>query len=205
MAIPVQKKRYTPCEYLALEEKAEQKHEYHAGEILAMSGGTFEHSLVSANVIREMGNRLKGKPCRALESNMRVRVELADRYFYPDIAVVCGGPEFDPEDRNHTTIINPRVLVEVLSDSTEGYDRGEKFQMYRMLESLQEYIVIAQRQPHAEAYLRQGDGTWSLAPCDGIESTLRLRSLRIEIPMSEIYDGVTFRPPLPPPAEVRTD
>jgi Uma2 family endonuclease len=205
MALPVEKRRYTVQEYLALEEQSEQKHEYDNGEVLAMSGGTYEHSLVAANMSREVGIRLKGGKCRVLEANMRVALANTGKYVYPDFSVVCGPPSFEPQDPKRTTILNPRVVFEVLSDSTEGYDRGGKFAAYRTVDSLEEYVVVAQREAHVEAYLRQPDGTWSLATYTGVENAMRLRSLNIEIRLRDIYDGVEFRPPLPPPTESREE
>ena len=181
-------------EYLRNEEKSQTKHEYHEGEILAMSGGTFEHSLISANFARELGVRLMGSPCVVLESNMRVRIQVAPRYVYPDVTVVCGPPQFDPQDLRRTTIINPRVIVEVLSDSTEAYDRGEKFTRYREIESFEEYVLVSQRDPMVETFTRQSDGTWSFAPWAGIDSSVKLRALKIAIPLKGVYAQVEFPP-----------
>src|SRR5450755_1942635 len=114
-----QPRRYTVEEYLRLEHESPEKHEYRDGEIIAMAGGTYEHSLIIANIIGELRGRLKGTPCRVNESNLRVRVARTVRYSYPDLAVVCGEPQFDPKDVNRTTVTNPRLVVEVISESTE--------------------------------------------------------------------------------------
>jgi Uma2 family endonuclease len=192
MAIPVEKHLYTIPEYLRLEEKAMDRHEFHDGEILAMSGGTYAHSCIVSNLNRFLGNRLEGKQCRPLDSNMRVRIPRLAKYFYPDTSVVCGRPEFDFDDPNKTTIVNPRVVIEVLSDSTESYDRGEKFDLYREVESLQEYVLVSQRQPLVETFLRQADGAWLFNPWKGMESSVHLRSLQISIPLTEVYAGIEF-------------
>src|SRR6185437_2274484 len=138
---------FTIEEYLRGEEQSVVKHEFHEGEILEMTGGTYEHSLITANVVGEMRVRLKGSQCKVLESNMRVRVRPTPRYVYPDASVVCGPPQFDPQDPKRTTIINPRVIIEVLSESTEAYDRGEKFTRYREIATFEEYILVSQSSP----------------------------------------------------------
>ncbi|MDB5290945.1 MAG: hypothetical protein JWL69_2186 [Phycisphaerales bacterium] len=126
---------------------------------------------------------------------MRVRVPPTDRYVYPDAMVVCGQPQFDPQDPNRTTIINPRVIFEVLSESTEAYDRGAKFTRYREIESLEEFVLVSQDRPLIEAYTRQPGGTWLLAPSSGIDVVAALRSLQISLPLSEIYADVSFATP----------
>ena len=138
MTMPAEKHRYTIAEYFALEEHATDRHEYHDGEILAMSGGTYRHSRINTNLLVAFGTRLRNSPCEPLDSNMRIRILGRASYVYPDISIVCGGPEFDVDDPNQTTITNPRIVVEVLSDSTERFDRGRKFDLYRQAPSLQE-------------------------------------------------------------------
>jgi Uma2 family endonuclease len=192
MGLPVEKHRYTIAEYLHLEEKATERHEFHEGEILAMSGGTYRHSRINMDFGIALGIRLKGHPCHPLDSNMRVRIPGRLRYLYPDISVVCGQPEFDSDDPKQTTIINPRVVVEVLSESTESYDRGAKFDLYRQIPSLQQYILVSQNQPMIETFLRQSDGAWLFNPWAGLETTLQLRALEIAIPLKEIYAGIEF-------------
>jgi Uma2 family endonuclease len=195
MGLPAAKHRYTVEEYLRREAAAVDKHEFHEGEILAMSGGTYKHSLIAANVIGALWSRLRDSRCRALESNMRVRVPPTDRYVYPDAMVVCGQPQFDPQDPNLTTITNPRVIFEVLSESTEAYDRGAKFTRYREIESLEEFVLVSQDRLLVEAYARQPGGTWLLAPSSGIDAMASMRSLQISLPLSEIYLNVSFATP----------
>jgi Uma2 family endonuclease len=195
MTMPAEKpRRYTIEEYLKIADDSEVKLEYVDGEIVSMAGGTANHSLISENFGRELGNRLKGKPCRVYDSNLRVGIPGNPRYMYPDRLVVCGKPAFDPRDKKNLSVMNPRFVVEVLSESTERSDRGEKFTRYRELESLQEYVLVSQDRPQVETFFRQIDGTWLLTPYFGMESVLRLRSLEIELPLAEIYAGVEFPP-----------
>lgn len=180
-----------------MEEKAADRHEYHDGELRMMSGGTYSHSIINANLIRSLGNRLEGAPCRVFESNMRLRIGTREKFVYSDAGVVCGGPMFDPADENRTTILNPRVVMEVLSDSTESYDRGEKFIFYREIGSLEEYVLVSQHVPRVETFTRQPDGSWKIERAvQGLDASARITCLQIEIPLSEIYQGVVF-PPLP--------
>lgn len=191
-------RRFSVEEYLDRETAAEVRHEYHDGEILAMSGGTYSHSVVITNLLIALGSRLRGAPCRPLESNMRFRIDSRNRYVYPDVTVVCGPPQFDPRDRRQTTLLNPRVVFEVLSDSTQAYDRGEKFDAYRTIASIEEYVLITPDRPLVESYLRQADGSWRLDAYDGLQAVAKLRSLSIDVPLAEIYLDITFPPPSTP-------
>jgi Uma2 family endonuclease len=192
MGIPVEKRRHTISEYLRLERESVEKHEYRDGEILAMAGGSPNHSLITANFIRELGNVLKGKPCRVYDSNLRVLIPRTPLYTYPDASVLCSEPKLDPQDEKKGTITDPRLLAEVLSASTEAYDRGEKFTRYRQIDSLQEYVLISQHTPRVEMFFRRSDGTWLFTAVAGLESIARLTSLEIAIPLREIYAGVEF-------------
>jgi Uma2 family endonuclease len=187
-------RRYTVEEYFELEHESEEKHDYIDGQIVSMSGGTFEHSVIMTNLIAAVHAKLRGTPCRVFESNLRVAVRKNARYSYPDLGIVCGQPQFDPKDKRRTTIMNPRVVIEVLSPSTESADRGEKFQRYLKLSSLEEYWLVSQDQARVEGYFRQPDGMWLLAYVEGLGSTAVIRSLSIDIPMSEIYAGVDLAP-----------
>lgn len=185
-------RRYTVEEYLRIERDTTERHEFRDGEILAMSGGSVRHSLIIANAGREIGNRLKGKPCRVYDSNLRVRVARRTLYSYPDITVVCGSPVVDPDDRGGETVINPHLVVEVLSPTTEGYDRRSKFDRYRQIESFREYVLVSQDTPRVEAFFRRDDGTWTFDVAAGVEAVARLRSLDIDLPLGEVYAGVEF-------------
>ena len=146
---------YTPEEYLALERKAEYKSEYINGEIYAMSGASRAHILITVNLTRELSTQLRGRPCEVYASDMRVKVSPTGMYTYPDVAAVCGEARF--EDGQVDTLTNPSVIIEVLSPSTEAYDRGEKFAHYRKLQSLAEYVLVAQDKMRVEHFARHGE------------------------------------------------
>jgi Uma2 family endonuclease len=192
MAIPKSIKYHTRREYYALEDAADYKSDYYKGEIFAMSGGTARHSLIAANIAGELRHRLKGKPCRAYESNLRLRVTAVDLVCYPDVGVYCGALELDQEDNKGETALNPTVLFEVLSKSTEGYDRGVKSEGYRRIAALGAYVLVSQDAAHVEIYERQADGNWLLREVNGVESSLSIPALSIELPLREVYDGVEW-------------
>ena len=200
---PEQHRRYTIAEYVRFEERADARHEFHDGEILAMSGGSFEHSLIATNFNRALGNRLLGMPCRVLDGNLRVATPR--RMFYPGGSVICGLPEFDPRDPTRQSVTNPRVIVEVLSPTTESYDRGDKFDHYRELGSLEEYVLALQTSRRVETFVRQPGGAWIFTPFVGIDARMSIRVLSIEIPLAEIYADVGFPPLKTPPVEGKTD
>ena len=177
----------SPEDYLALERCAEFKSEYFDGEIFAMAGASEPHNLIVANTLSEIRQQLKKRPCRAYANDMRVKVSPTGLFTYPDVVVVCGQAQFD--DSQLDTLLNPILIVEVL-DSTEAYDRGRKFEHYRKLESLMEYVLIAQHRPHVESYRRQPDQRWVLTESDGLESSLRLDAIDCELALAEIYDKV---------------
>ena len=186
--------RYTPEEYLRREYDAKEKHQYYHGEIYAMAGGTAQHSLITSNVNGELRARLKGGKCRVYDSNLRVRIPRTTLYTYPDVIVACGELEFDPVDKRQTTILNPTLLVEVLSPSTEAWDRGEKLQNYIQIESLREYVLVSSERLSVETFFRQADGTWLYAPTTPPATGVQFKSLNVELPLAEIYAGVTFPP-----------
>jgi Uma2 family endonuclease len=176
-------KLMTPEEYLTFERASDGKHEYYRGETFAMSGGTPAHSLIAMNLARELGNALRRSPCQVHSSDLRIRVSATGLYTYPDLSVVCGGLEFD--DEHHDTLLNPRVIFEVLSPSTESYDRGKKFENYRMISSLMDYVLVRQDEAVVEHYARQQDG-WLLRTLRAGD-TLRLESIGCEAAVDEIY------------------
>jgi Uma2 family endonuclease len=180
----------TPEEYLARERQADFKSEYYHGEMFAMSGASWEHTLIKDNLAREAGIQLRDGPCRALTSDLRVKVSATGLYTYPDIVVVCEKPQF--EDKVADTLLNPRVIVEVLSDSTEKYDRGAKFGHYRQVASIQEYVLIAQDRPLVERYVRQPDGSWVLTAFSDMGLTFAFVTIPVKVPMAAIYADVEF-------------
>lgn len=192
MTVAAPRKRWTIQEYYRLENDASERHEFDDGEILAMSGGSATHALIMANVSAELHQRLRGRPCRPYSSDLRVRVAGHPRVVYPDVTVIRGKPETDPDDPAGHAVLNPRVVVEVMSPSTRTYDRTVKFDAYRRIESLQEYILVEQDEPRVESFLRQEDGAWSFESAAGTDAVLRVRSLELELPLAELYAGVTF-------------
>jgi len=189
------KKILTVAEYLAIEERAEFKSEFYRGEMFAMSGASEPHNRIKDNTIIEIGTRLKGGPCRTYSSDQRVHIEATGLYTYPDILVVCGPSEFAAEDRN--SIINPRVIIEVLSPSTEKYDRGTKLRNYQRIPMLQEYVMVYQDEAVCESLTRKADGSWTFAFAAGLDATLKFNSIAVEIALTDVYAGVTF-PETPP-------
>ncbi|MCE2412636.1 Uma2 family endonuclease [Candidatus Poribacteria bacterium] len=179
----------TPEEYIAAERKATLKSEYLSGEIIAMSGASLAHNLITVNTVTQLYNQLTEGGCRIFTGDMRVGIGAEVSYFYPDVTVVCDEPSF--EDDAFDTLINPQVIIEVLSASTAGYDRGEKFIRYRQLESLQEYLLIAQDQVQVEHYLRQ-DKQWVLSEFSALENVLPLVSIGAELSLRQIYRFVEF-------------
>lgn len=194
MASAALKPQLTPEQYLVLERKSPIKHEYHDGAMFAMSGASREHNLVAGNLYREIGNQFRDRPCEVYISDMRVLVGPTGLYTYPDVAALCGKPRF--EDSEVDTLLNPTLIIEVLSPSTEAYDRGKKFGHYRRLESLREYVLVAQDEVRVERYTRRGDGDeWLLTALSRLDETLRLTSIDCEVAVREIYAKVEFPPP----------
>ena len=184
------KPHLSPEDYLALERSADFKSEYFDGEIFAMTGASEPHNLIVVNAGAELRQQIKKRPCKLYANDMRVKVSPAGLYTYPDLIVVCGKAQFD--DVQFDTLLNPTLIIEVLSDSTEAYDRGRKFEHYRKLESLAEYVLVAQHRPHVESYRRQPDQQWLLTESTGLESVFRLDSIDCELALAEIYDKVEF-------------
>jgi Uma2 family endonuclease len=184
----------TPEQYLEIERKAEFKSEYYQGEMFAMSGARRAHNLIAWNTGSSLHRQLKGRPCEAYPGEMRVRVTAAGLYTYPDVVVVCGEPQF--ADDTLDTLLNPAVIVEVLSESTETYDRGRKFELYRSLESLAEYLLIDSRRVSAELFTRQPEGRWLLTAKASLEDSIELQSIDCRLPLADLYERVDLS--LPP-------
>jgi len=187
-AIP--KTKLTPEEYLEIERKAEYKSEYFDGEIFAMAGAKRNHNKIVGNLTGLVWQNLKGKDCEFYPSDMRVFVPKTGLYTYPDVVVVCGEPKF--QDKVFDTLLNPTLLIEVLSESTESYDRGKKFQHYRSIESLQEYILVSQDEARIEKYVRRGDGFWLLSEAVSLNSEIEFASIECRIALAEVYDKIDF-------------
>lgn len=193
-------KYYTPEEYLEFERNAEERHEYLDGRIypvnkpgyvdaVSMAGESLAHSRICINIAREISLALKGKGCEALSPNMKVRAETLGLFAYPDLSIVCGGPQF--HDTKRDVLVNPKVIIEVLSPSTERYDQTNKFFRYRReIPSLTDYVLIYQNIPFVEHYEKNEEGRWEHNAFDGLNDTFRIPSINCVIPMSEIYDRV---------------
>jgi Uma2 family endonuclease len=184
------KRLYTTQEYFAMEETAEYKSEYFSGEIFAMSGATLNHNRITINLASVLNQLLKGTSCEAFANDLRVQIRKEAHYTYPDVVVVCG--ELQLVKGRKDTITNPKVIIEVLSDSTKDYDRGRKFAAYREIESLQEYILVEQDSVRIEAFSKEEDGTWRLREYFNMTDLLVLPTLQLKIPVEEIYSRVSL-------------
>lgn len=185
----------TPQEYYARERAADHKSEYYQGEVFAMAGTTTRHSIIGTNLLGELYGRLKGSHCRPHNSDQRVKVAASGLRTYPDASVFCSKMEYDPEDEQRETAVNPTMLFEVLSESTEAYDRGIKSEQYRRIASLQAYVLISQRAAHVEHYERKEDGSWNFTEVSGLNTTMLLPALGIEIPLGDLYAGAELDEP----------
>jgi Uma2 family endonuclease len=188
--------KLTPQEYLEIERRAERKSEFFNGEMWAMVGAGKEHVAITLNVGSEFRQQLKGRPCSAYVADLRVAVSDSGLYTYPDVVVVCGEARFD--DEHPDTLLNPTLIVEVPSESTEAYDRGDKFAHYQRLPSLREYVLIAQDRVRVEHYSRQSGGQWLLTVAERLEDTVELPAIGCRLSLAEVYDKVEL-PPQPPP------
>lgn len=184
--------RISPEEYLAQERQAETKSEYLNGEVFAMTGASRRHNLIVSNLVVALHGQTRARGCEVYANDMRVWIPEADCYLYPDVVVACGEPRF--EDSEFDTLLNPVLLVEVLSRTTQRYDRWDKFAAYRTLPSLGEYLLIAQDQPHVEQFLRQEDGRWLLVETGDPEATIELPSVRASLRLADVYDRVLTLP-----------
>jgi Uma2 family endonuclease len=182
--------RTTSEDYLKLEREAEFRSEYVDGEIFPMPGVQREHNRIEVNVVVELGTQFMDRPCEVYTSNMRTKVSATGLYTYPDIVVVCGKPEF--EDEHVDTLLNPQVIIEVLSDSTESNDRGKKFAHYRTINSLQEYLLVSQKECRVERFARQSDGTWLYSDCTDPNGFVELTSVACRLPLARVYHRVDF-------------
>jgi Uma2 family endonuclease len=178
----------TPQEYLSIERAAEYRSEYFEGQMFAMSGAKRPHNLITTNLVWALKGRLRGGPCEVYPGAMRVKVRATGLYTYPDVVVACGEREFEDEDED--TLFNPTAVFEVLSPTTEAYDRGGKFAHYRMVDSLQVYVLVAQNHCMVERFARQANGGWGFAALASLEESLELGALGCSLPLAEIYDGV---------------
>lgn len=176
-----------------MDEEAEGRLEFIDGAVVAMAGASYNHVVICTNLVIGLGTRLKGAPCRALSNDMRTKLATGHDYVYPDVTVVCGPPEL--EKNRGETLTNPKVIFEVLSPSTTRLDRGRKAQLYREMPSLQAFVVVEQDAANIELMARNEAGDWVVTSYDGIDATVPLACLGVSLPLSEIYEGVTFEAP----------
>jgi Uma2 family endonuclease len=188
---------HTVEEYLAFERNSELKHEYISGEIVAMAGATRAHNLITGNIAQRLRNQLEGKPCETYSNDMRVRTTATD-YTYPDVIVVCEEPQF--EDMEIDTLLNPTVIIEVLSKSSEARDRGEKFSDYRGIESVKDIVLVTQHKMRVEHYVRQANNEWTLHDISDPDAMIVIASIGCTLILAEIYERVKF----PPPRQLRS-
>jgi Uma2 family endonuclease len=190
-ALPKTKHYITPEEYLIFERECiDQKHEYFDGEIFAMSGASRRHNLISISITGNLYSQLRDRDCEMYAADMRVKIPETELYTYPDIVVVCGEPEF--EDQVFDTLLNPVVIIEILSKSTENYDRGKKFENYRKIKSLQEYLLVSQEEIHVEHYQRQDNNSWTFREYALPEEKIILSSINAQLTLADIYAKITF-------------
>ena len=182
------KPQFTSEDYLTLERKAERKSEYFNGEIFAMAGASPQHVLIVTNVVSELRGQLKTSPCIVYSIDLRLKVSATGLYTYPDVIVVYGEPQFDDDYKD--TLLNPTLIVEVLSELTKNYDRGAKFEQYRMMESFVEYVLIVQDKRHVEHFVRQAGKRWLLSDTNRLEDTIELTSIACNLMLTEVYDKV---------------
>jgi len=192
MPLPRTDRRYREEEYLELEKSADSKSEFFDGEIFAVAGASFRRTLISMNLGAELNALLRGKPCTSHSSDLKVKSEPTGLIAYPDVSVICGPPVFAEGTGNVVT--NPTLLAEVLSDSTEAYDRGAKFELSRHIPALREYLLVSQRAPRVERFLRQSDGAWIWSEATGLNAGLDLPSLGLTLSLANVFAKVAFEP-----------
>lgn len=182
--------RLSPEEYLAIERAAEFRSEYYDGVMYAMAGGSYPHNVINVNLVRELSSALRKRGRFVVSSDARLRVSPERVYTYPDIMAGCDQPRFADDQKD--TLLNPALVIEVLSPSTEAHDRGYKFAQYRQLESIREYVLVSQSEPRIEKFERQADGRWVLSEHVGIEAVCRFESVDCEVTLADIYENVAF-------------
>jgi Uma2 family endonuclease len=189
-AVAYGKKRFTIEEYLAFEEITTEKHEYYKEEIFAMSGAKIPHNIISGNLYFRLREKLNGKSCRPFNSDQRIHIPLNTLFTYPDISIICGEPETLNND--NLNLLNPTVIIEVLSPSTKDYDRGEKFKLYRDIQSLREYILVDSQSIHIEVFRINDTNHWELEEYKTSDAGLFIKTINEALPVTDVYEGVSF-------------
>lgn len=185
-AVSYSNKKYTIEEYLQMEEQSVEKHEYYQGEIFAMAGAKVTHNIIAANILVALSVKLKGKPCKPFNSDQSIHVKKNSLFTYPDISIICN--EIETLDHNERNILNPTVIVEVLSPSTKNYDRGDKFKLYRDLPTLKEYILVDSESTSVENFFINASGHWELVEYKTIDDTLSIKTIQTALTLKEIYE-----------------
>ncbi len=180
----------TPEEYLAFEEQSSDRHEYYGGRVVALAGGNQAHSIICSHLNGLLHSHLRKRPCVIYTSDMKIRADRPRTYMYPDLTVVCGESQF--EDATRRVLLNPVIMIKVLSESTEQYDRGKKFQFYRSIATVQEYVLVAQDAKHIDHYRRQSEHLWVLTSINGDDGMLELVTIECRLHLAEIYEKVPF-------------
>jgi Uma2 family endonuclease len=184
------KRLLTPEEYLAIERDVEAKHEFYRGEMFAMGGASREHNLITGNAGASLHAQLANRPCEAYQNDMRVKIAASGLYAYSDVVVTCEKPRF--EDDKFDTLLNPQSIIEVLSDTTEKYDRGKKFELYRQIETLREYGLISQDRAHIELFTRGDDGHWILSEATGLDAAIEFAAIGCRLALADVYAKVSW-------------
>ena len=201
MGLLKSQRSYTAEEYLAMERKSKRRHQYLDGDIFAMAGESWNHAVISSNVARSLGNQLENKPCHTVSKDTKVRSgpflrganKSSGLFSYPDIVIVCDEPEF--YDDATDVVLNPKVIVEVLSPATEKFDRGEKFHRYQTYNpTLTDYLLVSQDKAQIEQYTRKSNGTWSYEIHSGMNATINIRSIGCRVKMKDVYARIKFKP-----------
>ncbi|MEW6737744.1 MAG: Uma2 family endonuclease [Acidobacteriota bacterium] len=182
---------YTIEDYFSIEAESDIRFEYFQGDIYAMVGGTLEHAQIKDNISENLRGQLKGRGCRVLTSDMRVKTG-SDLYTYPDVVALCSKPEIEILDGKHS-LLNPSLLVEVLSSSTMKYDKGDKFDHYKTIATLREYVLVDQYKPHVIVHVKQQDGNWQVSECRDISGSIQLPIINCQLAMADVYDMVEFQ------------
>jgi Uma2 family endonuclease len=185
---PQPKRHYSVEEYLDIQRSGVLKHEYYRGEIFALAGSSEAHNLILTNIVMSLGTQLRKRAYKVYPSDMRLKIPKTGLYTYPDVSIVCGTPQFD--DSKQDTLLNPIVAIEILSPSTERYDRGKKFQNYRTVNSLQEYLLVSQDDYHIDHYTNQNNGTWLLETYSGKDVVLFVKAIDCTMLLDDVYDKV---------------
>jgi Uma2 family endonuclease len=188
---PALKYNYIPAEeYMERETQSNEKHEYYRGEIFAMSGASFRHNDIFSNLFGDIAHQLKGKNCKPFGSDLRIHIPKNTLYTYPDISIICGDPEFS--DATFDTATNPAVIIELLSKSTRNYDKGEKFTLYRDIDSLKEYILVDTEKVYVEKHIRNANNSWQLTDYRSLEASFTIDTVQLTVLLKDIYNGVKF-------------